>query len=170
MPRNAQAEASATDEYLGTSPNFGTDYIIQHEILLSNFGVPCIAPPWGTLLALSLQTGEKVWEIPFGTTKDMVPGFSWLPGFKFGLPSAGGPIVTHSGIAFIGASMDNYIRAYDTQSGEELWKYRLPAGGQATPMTYRLQNGKQMVVIAAGGHASMRTTLGDSVMAFSLPE
>jgi quinoprotein glucose dehydrogenase len=88
-----------------------------------------------------------------------------------GFPSAGGPIVTDSGLVFIGASLDNYIRAYDARDGVELWRYRLPAGGQATPMTYRgAKTGKQFVVIAAGGHASMRTTLGDTLMAFSLKD
>jgi quinoprotein glucose dehydrogenase len=83
----------------------------------------------------------------------------------------GGPLVTASGLVFIGASLDNYIRAYDSETGEELWRQRLPAGGQATPMTYRLDSGgKQYVVIAAGGHSSMRTKLGDSLMVFALPD
>ena len=172
MPRDNKPEVGSTEEYLGYSPNFGTPYIIKHEILLSPFGVPCIAPPWGSLLAVDLKTGNKAWEIPFGTTRDMVPGLGWFPWApNFGLPSAGGPIVTDSGLTFIGASMDNYIRAYDTASGKEVWRHRLPAGGQAVPITYRLQkNGKQFVVIAAGGHSSMRTTLGDSLIAFTLPD
>jgi quinoprotein glucose dehydrogenase len=88
-----------------------------------------------------------------------------------GFPSAGGPIVTDSGLVFIGAALDNYIRAYDARSGAELWRHRLPAGGQATPMTYRGRNGgAQFVVIAAGGHSFMRTTLGDTLVAFRLAD
>jgi len=154
------------------SPNLGTPYVVKHEILLSPFGVPCIAPPWGTLLAVSLDTGEKTWEVPFGTPRDMVPGLSWFPFFpEMGFPSAGGPIVTDSGLVFIGGALDNYIRAYDVRDGVELWRHRLPAGGQATPMTFRgATSGRQFVVIAAGGHSTMRTTLGDTLVAFTLPE
>ncbi len=163
-----------TDEtrFLGMSPNRGTPYYVKHEIMLSPFGTPCIKPPWGTLMAISLDSGEKVWEIPFGTTRDMVPGLSAIPfGLNLGLPHGGGPITTETGVVFIAASLDNYIRAYNIENGEELWRARLPAGGQATPMTYRLDNnGKQYVVIAAGGHGAMRTKLGDSLIAFTLPD
>jgi quinoprotein glucose dehydrogenase len=132
--------------------------------------VPCVAPPWGSLLAVSLDTGKISWEVPFGTPRDMVPGMSWFPFFpEMGFPSAGGAIVTDSDLVFIGASLDNYLRAYGATDGAELWRYRLPAGGQATPMTYMgRKSGKQFVVIAAGGHFYMRTALGDSLIAFSL--
>jgi quinoprotein glucose dehydrogenase len=82
----------------------------------------------------------------------------------------GGPIVTAGGLVFIAATLDDYLRAYDVETGEELWRARLPAGGQATPMTYRLRDdGKQYVVIAAGGHGAMGTRPGDSVIAYALP-
>ena len=137
------------------------------ETLVSPFGVPCNPPPWGTLVALDLDRGEKVWEVPFGTTRDMAPWPFWR---EFGLPSMGGPIVTAGGLVFIAASLDDYLRAYDVETGEELWRARLPAGGQATPMTYRLRDdGKQYVVIAAGGHGAMGTRPGDSVIAYALP-
>jgi len=102
-----------------------------------------------------------------GTTRDQAP----LPlPFAWGMPSMGGPIATASGLVFVGAAMDDYLRAFDVETGEELWKGRLPAGGQATPMTYRVRaDGKQYVVIAAGGNARMTTTLGDAVVAFALP-
>jgi len=152
----------------GVGPQEGTPYAVRHEVLVSPFGTPCVRPPWGSLLAVSLDTGEKVWEIPFGTTRDMIPHFPI--GLNLGMPAMGGPIVTASGLVFIGASMDDYLRAYAVESGEELWRGRLPAGGQATPMTYRLDAGShQFVVIAAGGHGTLGTTLGDSLIAYALP-
>ena len=153
----------------GVSLQEGTPYAVRGEILLSPFGAPCVPPPWGTIMAVSLDTGEKVWERPFGTTRDMIP---FVPiGFDYGMPSMGGPIVTASGLVFIGAAMDDYLRAYDVVTGEELWRARLPAGGQATPMTYRIAaDSRQYVVIAAGGHSTLGTNLGDSLIAFALEE
>jgi len=151
----------------GLSPQAGAPYLARTDVLLSPLGIPCSPPPWGSILAVDLEAGEVVWERPFGTTRDMTP----LPiGLDFGLPSMGGPIVTAGGVAFIGAAMDDYIRAYDVETGEELWRERLPAGAQATPMTYRLApDGPQIVVLAAGGHATLGTTIGDWLIAWALP-
>jgi len=152
----------------GISPQEGTPYAVRHEVLVSPFGSPCVRPPWGSLMALSLDSGEKIWEVPFGTTRDMIPFFPI--GLKIGMPAMGGPIVTASGLVFIGASMDDYLRAYAVETGEELWRARLPAGGQATPMTYRLDAAsRQYVVIAAGGHGTLGTRMGDALVAFALP-
>ena len=133
----------------------------------SPFGLPCTPPPWGTLAAIDLADGSIVWQVPFGTTRDLLP----VPiGIEFGLPSLGAPILTSQGIAFIGAAADDYLRAFDVETGEELWEYELPAGGQATPMTYRLRaDGKQYVVIAAGGYGRAGVPVGDSLVAFALP-
>ena len=150
------------------APQKGTPVGMSRAPLLSPLDLPCIKPPWGTLAAVEHATGEVKWEVPLGTVRDIAP----LPlPIKYGTPNMGGPILTAGGLVFIGAAMDNYLRAFDVDTGEELWKGRLPAGGQATPMTYRLrQNGRQFVVIAAGGHGRMGTTIGDSVVAFALPE
>jgi len=146
----------------------GTPYAMEQGVLVSPLGIPCTAPPWGTLLAVDLARGEVLWEVPFGTTRGRAPWPFWI---RFGMPSMGGPIVTASGLVFIGAAMDGYLRAYDTTTGEELWRYHLPAGGQAGPMTYRLRRGgKQYVVIAAGGHATLGTEIGDALVAFALPD
>jgi hypothetical protein len=108
------------------------------------------------------------WEVPLGTVRDLAP--VPLP-IRWGTPSLGGPIVTQGGLVFIAAAMDNYLRAFDLETGKELWKGRLPAGGQATPMSYRVgEDGRQFVVITAGGHGRMGTDIGDSVVAFALPE
>lgn len=146
----------------------GTPYVMHREALLSPLGLPVSPPPWGTLVAVSTVTGKVEWEVTLGTIRDLAP--VPLP-MKWGTPNMGGPIVTKSGLTFISATMDYYLRAFDTATGEELWKGRLPAGGQATPMTYRLRpDGKQYVVICAGGHGRMGTKLGDYVIAYALPE
>lgn len=144
----------------------GTPFAMYRDILRSPSGMPCVAPPWGTLEAIDLSTGKKRWEVPLGVVQ--------LPGMKepiAGSPSLGGSIVTAGGLVFVAASMDGFLRAYDVETGAELWKAKLPAGAQATPMTYRARpGGRQYVVIAAGGHGKLGTPLGDSVVAFALPE
>ncbi len=126
----------------------GTPVGMSRGAMLSPLGLPCNKPPWGTIVAVEVATGKVKWEEPLGTIRDLAP--IPLP-FRWGVPNMGGPIVTASGLVFIGAAADDYLRAFDIETGEELWKGRLPAGGQATPMTYRLtENGKQFVVIAAG--------------------
>lgn len=149
------------------SRNFGAPFGMMRETVLSPIGMPCNAPPWGQLHAVDMHTGRVLWSVPLGTTEDMVPFSEYLLG-KSGTPNFGGPIVTASGVVFIGAAMDNYLRAFDAKTGAELWRGRLPAGGQATPMTY-VWKGRQYVVIAAGGHSKANTKRGDQVIAFALP-
>jgi len=144
----------------------GTPYGMRRELIASPLGVPCIAPPWGTLTAVDLKAGGIAWQVPLGTSRDLAPWPFW---FIDGVPNMGGSIVTAGGLIFIAAATDDFLRAFDLQSGAELWRGRLPAGGQATPMTYR-QNGRQYVVIAAGGHGGAGTTRGDYVVAFALPQ
>lgn len=149
--------------------NFNGDYAIHIQQFASGLGIPCIAPPWGRMVGVDLNTGKTEWMRRVGTTKNLKTSF--LPGrFPIGLPMGmvahGGPLITAGGVVFHGATADNFIRAYDVNTGELLWQYELPAGGQATPSTYMGRDGKQYVVIAAGGHGSLGTTLGDSVIAF----
>ena len=150
------------------SPQRGTPYGMIREVMVGPFGLPCNPPPWGQLHAIDMHDGHVMWDAPLGTTEDIVPFSQYYLG-KTGTPNLGGPIVTGSGLIFIGAAMDNYLRAFDAKTGNELWRGRLPAGGQATPMTY-MWNGRQYVVIAAGGHAMLNTKRGDSVVAFALPQ
>jgi quinoprotein glucose dehydrogenase len=165
VPRK-EADARAAVGNPATMPAIGTPYAYDRIIETSPFGAPCNRPPWGTLVAIDLKAGKRLWEIPFGTTRDAAPFPIWL---GLGVPSVGGPIVTASGLAFIAGTTDNFIRAFDVANGTEVWKERLPAGGQANPMTYRLTpDGKQFVVIAAGGHAMLGTKQGDSLIAYTL--
>lgn len=149
------------------SPQHGTPYGMSRMVLHSPGGLPCSPPPWGELVAVDLAKGTIRWRAPLGTTADLV---KQLTPAVHGTPNLGGAIVTASGLVFIAAAMDDYLRAFDTETGAELWKAQLPAGGQATPMAYRLKpDGKEFVVIAAGGHGKLGTKLGDSLVAFALP-
>ena len=165
IPETDVEEVSKIFHDSEVSPQTGAPYGIKRDVFLSPLGLPCTPPPWGVIAGVDLSTGDIVWRRRFGTTQDIAAGLA-LP---FGTPNVGGPIITAGGLVFIGAAMDNYLRAFDVDTGEELWKGRLPAGGQATPMSYEWE-GHQYVVIYAGGHARMGTTLGDSIVAFALPE
>ena len=150
------------------SPMLGTPYAVWTERpFVSPLGLPCNAPPWGRLTAIDLKTRQILWQRPLGTTADHAPLRIPVPGVF----NQGGAMVTKGGLAFIGATLDDYLRAFDLKSGKEVWKGRLPAGGQALPMSYvSPRSGRQYVVIAAGGHAFMNTTMGDYVVAYSLKE
>jgi len=125
-------------------------------------GYPAVKPPWGTLNAIDLNKGEIVWQVPLGEYEELTnQGFA-----KTGTENYGGPILTDGGLIFIGATNDEYFRAFDKKTGEEIWKTKLPAGGYATPITYQI-DGKQYVVIACGG-GKMGTKSGDSYIAFAL--
>jgi len=145
----------------------GTPYLMRREFLLSPSRTPCNPPPWSTLTAIDLATGLVRWEKPLGA----IGALSLVPGSQnWGSPSLGGSIVTAGGLIFVAASMDDYLRAFNVETGDELWKVKLPAGGQAMPITYQLSaGGKQYIVICAGGHSRLGTKLGDFVVAFALP-
>jgi quinoprotein glucose dehydrogenase len=137
----------------------GTPYGMRRMTFKSGLGIPCVKPPWGMLTAVDMEHGTIKWQIPFGDAPFIH--------VNIGMPAIGGPIVTASGLVFIAASMDDRMRAFDTATGKRLWEAKLPAGGQATPMTYAI-GGRQYVVIAAGGYKS-DTPRGDYLIAYSLP-
>ena len=147
----------------------GTPYGMRRSLLSSPLGLPCTAPPWGVLAAIDMRQGTIEWQRSVGSVQDMAPAI--FPNLELGMAGLGGPIITAGGVIFMAAVMDDYLRAFDLKDGKTLWEARLPAGGQATPMTYFLEEtGKQYVVIAAGGHARIGTTPGDYVIAYALPE
>ena len=164
-PEGEEVTADKIRDGAEFAPMEGAPYTMRRAPILSPLGLPCSPTPWGVIAGIDLSSGEIVWRRTFGTTRDLAPGGLTL---KLGTPNLGGPVVTASGLVFIGATMDDYLRALDVETGRELWRGRLPAGGQATPMTYEYE-GRQYVVIAAGGHGSAGTCQGDSVVAFALP-
>jgi len=148
--------------------NYGSRYATKMAPFLSPLGKPCQAPPWGFVAGVDLQTGKIAYRHVNGTVRDLsrIP----LP-FKLGVPGIGGPIVTRSGLAFLSGTLDYFLRAYDVTTGDLLWETRLPAGGQATPMTYWSEaSHRQFVVVVAGGHGTLGTKSGDSIVAYALPQ
>jgi quinoprotein glucose dehydrogenase len=153
-----------------TGMQTGTPYVMKRdylfEIIDSNNWYVQTKPPWGTLNAIDLSTGKDKWQVPLGFMMDTAK----YPDAKiWGSLNFGGAIVTAGILVFIAASRDGFFRAYHSQSGSLLWESLLPAGGQATPMTYSI-NGKQFVVIAAGGHGKFLTKMGDYLVAYTLPD
>ena len=150
----------------------GTPYAAAVAPFLSPLVAPCTEPPYGLVSAVDLNSGTLLWQKPFGTARDIGPLTMpiGLP-IPMGVPNIGGAVVTGSGLAFIGATQEHMIRAYDIRTGRELWHGRLPAGGNATPMTYwSKKSGRQFVVIAAGGHGGILSGYSDTLVAYALPK
>jgi quinoprotein glucose dehydrogenase len=162
----AKEDQKAPKDYL-TRPLVGTPYRVEGELFQSPLGIPCTPPPWGTLAAIDLASGQVRWKIPLGQIKRA--GVTIPQGVQWGSPNVGGPITTASGLTFIAATMDAKLRAIETTTGRELWSANLPVPGMAVPMTYQT-GGKQFVVIAAGGNAQVGTALGDYLIAYALPD
>ncbi len=136
----------------------GTPYGMHRDWLVAPDRLPCNAPPWGALVAFDLNTGKLRWEAPIGNLAAGAPA---------GSVNLGGPMATAGGLVFTAATLDPHLRAFDADTGRELWTVELPASAQSTPMTYE-SGGKQYVVICAGGHGKMKSKMGDAVMAFSV--
>ena len=170
IPRE-QCETGSAPEPIALGPFLdepaeGTPYCDRRWLgFVSPLGAPCSPPPWGTLAGIDLVSGDVEWQVPLGSSRDMAPFPFW---FIKGSPNLGGPVTTASGLTFIAATTDHFLRAFATETGEELWKGRLPTTAHGLPITYQLANGEQFVVIAAGGHAALGTPPGDHLVAFKL--
>src|SRR5205823_1255245 len=135
-----------------------------YTLFLDQDGVPAVAPPWGTLNAVDLVRGEILWKVPLGEYPQLV-----AKGIRnTGTMNYGGAVATAGGIVFVAATADEKIRAFESRTGRVLWEHQLPAGGYATPSVYMI-DGKEYVVITAGGGGKNATKSGDSVIAFALP-
>lgn len=154
---------------MGAVPMKGTPYAVDKNRFLSALGVPCQAPPYGTLTAIDLRTRKIRWQVPVGTVEDTGPmGITMGLPIPIGMPTLGGTLTTQGGLVFIAGTQDFYLRAFDAATGRELWKGRLPVGSQGGPMTYRSpKTGKQYVVVTAGG-ARQSPARGDYVVAYTL--
>ncbi len=173
IPRAAfdGARFRAEDARLGHDYEYnmmlGTPYVMRRRILLGPSGLPCSPPPWGTLVAVDLERGRILWEVPLGSfTRPFDPEMVSQIREEWGSPNLGGPIATAGGVVFVGAALDRWLRAYDIETGRELWRGPLPESGRATPMSYQLRSGEQYVVIAVGGGDIFGT--GDYLVAFHL--
>ncbi|MCE7516997.1 glucose/quinate/shikimate family membrane-bound PQQ-dependent dehydrogenase [Vreelandella titanicae] len=169
IPREEVEEGQGSASEQGLQANEGAPYAVELGPLLSVLGLPCQAPSWGDVAGIDLQSNEVVWKHRNGTTRDSMP-FDLPIGLNVGVPALGGPLTTAGGVSFLSGTLDQYLRGYDITTGEELYKARLPAGGQATPMTYTGQDGRQYVVVTAGGHGTFGTKMGDYVIGYALPE
>jgi quinoprotein glucose dehydrogenase len=150
----------------------GAPFAASISPFLSPLVAPCTQPPYGLISAVDLNTRKLLWQEPFGTARDSGPLLlsTGLP-IPMGVPNIGGAVITASGLAFIGATQEHMIRAYDIRTGKELWKGRLPAGGNATPISYwSTKSHRQFVVMAAGGHGGILSGYGDQLIAFALPK
>jgi quinoprotein glucose dehydrogenase len=168
VPRpNETARVVTKDGDAAFNENFGAPYAAKMGPFFSPLNLACQQPPWGYVAGVDLTTGKTVYEHVNGTVRDLSP--IPLP-FKLGVPGIGGPIVTRGGVAFLSGTLDNYVRGYDLETGKEIWRARLPAGGQATPSTYLGSDGRQYLVVVAGGHGSTGTKAGDYIIAYALPK
>ena len=171
LTRDAVAKTGQDHPVAGQKTMFvtmkGTPYTLAVGPLLSPLGIPCTAPPWGKLVAVDLAKGRVAWQVPLGSVHEMGP-FPLPWHINWGTPNLGGGLVTDGGVFFIGATMDRQFRAFDVQSGRELWSYQLPIDATATPMSYTLR-GRQYVLVNAGGHAMYNRGTGDYLVAFALP-
>ncbi len=171
IPRVDLRATSESAEFSGQefAQMAGTPYGMRRTLLGSPLGMPCTAPPWGVLTSIDMRQGRINWRRGVGSIQDLAPAI--VPNLELGLGGLGGPIITAGGLIFMAAVQDDYLRAFNLADGETLWEGRLPAGGQATPMTYYLEaTGKQYLAIAAGGHARIGTTPGDYLVVYALPD
>jgi quinoprotein glucose dehydrogenase len=149
------------------APMIGAPYAMQRGVVLSPLGIPCTRPPWGTIAAVDVDTGAIRWQRPFG--RQPIGALGLTTPEAWGAPNLGGALVTGGGLIFIAATPDGMFRALDLHTGATLWEHKLPFPGVATPMSFQAADGRQFVVIAAGGSSLLRSPIGDALMAFALP-
>ena len=161
----------AVNTGMGVVPMKGTPYAVNKNRFLSVLGIPCQKPPFGSLTAIDMATQAIKWQVPVGTVEDTGPlGIKMGLPIPIGMPTLGGTLATQGGLVFIAGTQDYYLRAFDSATGEEVWKARLPVGSQGGPMSYKSpKTGKQYIVISAGG-ARQSPDRGDYVIAYALPD
>lgn len=165
IPRDQFDAAKKAHPERETTEQDGTPFSMSRQFFMSPSGTPCIAPPWGELVAVNADNGEIAWRNAIGELP--APGSSRL---IQGSPNLGGPITTDNGLVFLGATLDGYFRAFETDGGREVWKAKLPTSARATPLLFKLPSGRQMIAIAAGGHDSPFSKLDTKLVVFAIPD
>ncbi|HEY7895914.1 MAG TPA: pyrroloquinoline quinone-dependent dehydrogenase [Gemmatimonadaceae bacterium] len=172
VPRDSVHQTMGGNRFDEFAPQAGTPYAMRRRHLIAPDGAPCNPPPWGTLTAIDLETGQVKWDRPLGHVAQLegVAGSA-----AWGSPNLGGAMTTAGGVVFAGGAVDHRLHAYDVETGTELWSAELPAGVHASPMTYTTKTGRQYLVVAAGGHKELHARAGDTdapgdyIVAFALP-
>lgn len=167
IPQADFAEARRTYRSRETTEQKGTPFAMSREFFTAPSGAPCVQPPWGELVAVHADSGERAWSVPLGDMRGLVAGADSAP---IGSPNLGGPATTDTGLVFIGASLDPWLRAFDTSNGRELWKGKLPTSARATPLVFVSKSGRHRVAIAAGGHDTPLSRIDTKLVVFALPE
>ncbi len=171
IPRREMESQKAGGVEMGAASQTGTPYGSLRDRFVSKLGIPCQKPPYGTMSAVDLATRKLVWQVPVGTVRDTGPlGIKMGLPIPIGMPTLGGSLATQSGLLFFAGTQDYYLRGFDSHTGREIWKARLPVGSQGTPMTYvSPRTGRQYIVVTAGG-ARQSPDRGDYVIAYALPQ
>lgn len=170
LSRDDTAAMETAEPQEGFAPQAGAPYAALRSTFLSPLGLPCQEPPFGTLSAIDLATADLVWQVPVGTVERTGPfGLSFGLRMPLGMPTVGGPLTTAGGVTFFAGAADRYLRAFDTLTGEQLWQGALPVAARATPMSYIAPDGRQFIVISAGGAGHDRDR-SDYLIAFVLPD
>lgn len=171
VPRSvADTFQASTDGHAAFAAQDGTPYGLTKPLFTSVLNIPCQKPPYGTLTAVDMRARKIAWQVPMGSVEDTGPlGIPTRLHMPIGMPTLGGPVTTGGGVTFYAGTQDFYVRALDTDTGGELWKYRLPVGSGATPMIYASPtSGKQFLIVVAGG-TRVSPLVGDYIIAFALP-
>jgi len=149
-----------------TSGQRGTPYGMSRQMFLTASETPCVKPPWGELVAIHADTGEEAWRVPLGDVREALGATAFTE--PLAPPNLGGPATTDTGLVFVGAAFEPFIRAFDTRDGRELWKALLPTSARAAPLIYTTKSGRQMVAIMAGGHDSSVSRIDNKLVVFAL--
>jgi quinoprotein glucose dehydrogenase len=166
IPKARFEEARKAHPERETTEQKGAPYAMSREFFRSPSGAPCVAPPWGELVAVHADSGRVAWRVPLGDLRDQGMGPADAP---TGSPNLGGPLTTQTGLVFVGATVDGYFRAFDTEQGREVWKTKLPSSARATPLLFTSPQGRPMVAIAAGGHTPL-TKADTKLVVFAVGE
>ena len=143
----------------------GSPFSMSRRFFLSPSGIPCVAPPWGELVAIDADTGQTAWRTTLGDLRETFKLTSTAP---TGAPNLGGLITTATGLVFIGATIDPHFRAFETKTGRQLWEARLPTSARATPLQFTTESGREMIAIAVGGHDTPLSKPGTTLVVFGL--